>query len=220
MSAPPGFPRFAKFPVELQIMIWRLILPGPRHIQCHISNGIVSFTGACPPVALHICQISRNLTLPEYKPLFCKDQKQPIYMDLFHDTLVIESYMCEHMAGIYPEVRERIRSLGVRISSEEDFEASVIDIGRSHLKDLEEITLFTQLVGRLSWRGWVEHESLFKRYRLRIMGPNRYSLKGDSKDKTLKCGIYTTARTLGKVGESIYPTRTSFSTCLLVGQRW
>ena len=63
MLAPPTFTLFTNLPTELQIKIWGFALPGPRIIQCHHSKGSVSFNGARPPTALHVCQLSRKIAL-------------------------------------------------------------------------------------------------------------------------------------------------------------
>lgn len=106
--------------------------------------------------------------------------------------------MCEFTAGLYPEIKEKVRSLAVEISSEKDLEVLVVDIGRSHLKSLEEIILVIGHEERLlefkytervkfsepepslwrttaesvpwrNWKGWVENMRLFKGCRVQVV---------------------------------------------------
>src|SRR4051794_7612788 len=74
-------------PTELQIKIWHYTLPAPRIIQLHNLNGSFSFRGACPPPALHTCQLSREVALSVLEPTFTRNNELlPVYIDLAHDV--------------------------------------------------------------------------------------------------------------------------------------
>lgn len=47
--------------------------------------------------------------------------------------------MCKHTASVYSDIKEKIQSLAVEISSEKDLEDSVVDIKLSHLNKIREI---------------------------------------------------------------------------------
>jgi hypothetical protein len=93
--------------------------------------------------------------------------------------------MCEHTAGLYPDIKEKVQSLAVESSSEEELEKSFLDISRSDLKNLREIIIVIGHQERLlefqyaehvrfsepetvepslwrGWKGWLEHTRLFK----------------------------------------------------------
>jgi len=70
------FPRFALLPAELQIIIWRLSLPGPRTLclyQIVNSPNKLIFPAAhyTPnPAALSTCRTSRNVAVERYRLVF------------------------------------------------------------------------------------------------------------------------------------------------------
>lgn len=150
------FTLFPNLPTELQDKIWRGALPGPRIIQLHYLNGRFSFRGARPPPVLHACRASREVALSVFEPAFTRDgQRVPVYIDLAHDTLYLaaDPEMCRRAASVFADFKEKIRSLAVEISPEEDLkkaaahiwpldlEKAVIDIWSSGLNNLDEIIL-------------------------------------------------------------------------------
>jgi hypothetical protein len=139
-SPPPKFTVFPDLPTELQIKIWKCALPGPRIIQLHYLNGASFFGGARPPPILHTCRASREVALTVFERAFVRNDK-PIYINFAHDTLHLATNpkMCEYAAGLYPDIKEKIQSLAVEISSQDDLEESVVDIGISQLSNLREI---------------------------------------------------------------------------------
>jgi hypothetical protein len=179
---PPTFTLFPNVPAELQIKIWRCALPGPRIIQLHYLNGSFSFHGARPPPALHTCRTSREAALSVFEPAFTRNNKlAPIYIDLAHDTLHLatEPGMFAHTAGSFPDIKKKIQSLAVEISSNEDLETVLFDIKRSSPSNLREIILVVGHTERLlefkcaeqvrfsepdassrlpwqTWKGWTE----------------------------------------------------------------
>ena len=133
-------------------------LPSPRIIQLHYLNGSFSFRGARPPPLLHTCQTSREVALSfsPFEPAFTRNgQRGPVYIDFAHDTLYLaaDPEMCKRTADFPPDFKEKIRSLAVEISSEEDLEKAivaiwppgleraVVDICSSGLDNLNEIVL-------------------------------------------------------------------------------
>jgi hypothetical protein len=72
---PRTFHVFRNLPAELQNMIWRYSLPGPRVIRAAYiegqddEKGPFVFRDACPPTVLHVCKSSRQEALIFYKPL-------------------------------------------------------------------------------------------------------------------------------------------------------
>lgn len=67
---PREFHAFSNFPPELQNMIWRYSLPGPRVIRAKLrSAGYFVFRDALPPTALHVCRSSRQEALRFYELL-------------------------------------------------------------------------------------------------------------------------------------------------------
>ncbi len=192
---PPIFTLFPKLPTELQIKIWTCALPGPRIIQCHHLNGSVSFKGARPPAALHACRTSREVAQSVFKPAFTRNgQQAPIYINLAHDTLHLATHpeMCEYTAGLYPDIKEKVQSLAMEISSVEDLEKSFLDIGLSYLENLREIIIVVGHQERSlefkyaehvrfsepatvkssfwrDWKGWLEHSRLFKGCRVQVV---------------------------------------------------
>jgi hypothetical protein len=67
---PREFHAFSNFPPELQNMIWRYSLPGPRVIGAKLhSAGHFVFRDARPPTALHVCRSSRQEALRFYELL-------------------------------------------------------------------------------------------------------------------------------------------------------
>jgi hypothetical protein len=74
-NPPRTFHAFPNLPPELQNMIWRYSLPGPRVIRAtYVQRGdytknLFVFKDARPPTALHVCQNSRQEALNFYKLL-------------------------------------------------------------------------------------------------------------------------------------------------------
>ncbi|KAH8650302.1 hypothetical protein BGZ60DRAFT_550769 [Tricladium varicosporioides] len=74
-NSPRAFHAFPNLPPELQNMIWRHSLPGPRVIRAayvqreDYVKGSFVFRDARPLAALHVCQNSRQAALNFYKPL-------------------------------------------------------------------------------------------------------------------------------------------------------
>ncbi|KAM0132866.1 hypothetical protein ACHAP3_006155 [Botrytis cinerea] len=74
-NPPRTFHAFPNLPPELQNMIWRYSLPGPRVIRAaYVQRGDYAktpfvFRDARPPTALHVCQHSREEALKFYKLL-------------------------------------------------------------------------------------------------------------------------------------------------------
>lgn len=67
---PREFHAFPNFPPELQNMIWRYSLPGPRVIRAKLrSADYFVFGDARPPTALHVCRSSRQEALRFYELL-------------------------------------------------------------------------------------------------------------------------------------------------------
>jgi hypothetical protein len=72
---PCTFHAFPNLPAELQNMIWRYSLPGPRVIRAayiegeDYAKGSFVFRDACPPAVLHVCQNSRREALIFYQSL-------------------------------------------------------------------------------------------------------------------------------------------------------
>jgi hypothetical protein len=190
-DGPP--PTFTGLPTELQIKIWHYTLPAPRIIQLHNLNGFFSFHGARPPPALHTCQLSRKVTLSVFEPTFTHNNElPPIYIDLAHDTLHLATIptMCKRTASLYPDIKEKIQSLAVEISSQGDLEESAVDIALSHLSNLREIIFVVGHEERLvelrcaehvrffepeapilwrRWKGWMERMDVFKGCVVRIV---------------------------------------------------
>jgi hypothetical protein len=187
----PTFTLFPNLPIELQIKIWKYALPGPRIIQLHYLNGAFSFYGARHPPVLLTCRTSREVALTVYKRAFPHNDKS-IYIDFAYDTLHLATSprMCQHAAGLFPDIKEKIQSLAVEISSEDDLEKSAIDIKLSRLSDLKEIIFVVGHTERLlefknaervrfskpeamapflwqRWKGWMEH--LFKGFVVRVV---------------------------------------------------
>lgn len=108
-SPPPMFTLFPKLPKELQMKIWKCALPGPRIIQLHYLNSAFFFRGARPPLVLHTCRTSREVALTVFERAFASNDK-PICIDFAHDTLHLATSpgMCKHMAGLYPDIKEKI----------------------------------------------------------------------------------------------------------------
>jgi hypothetical protein len=100
--------------------------------------------------------------------------------------------MCKRTASLYPDIKEKIQSLAVEISSEEDIEKSVVDIGLSNLSNLKEIIFVVGHEERLlefkyaeyvrfsepeamasslwrRWKGGIEHMHLFKGCVVRVV---------------------------------------------------
>jgi hypothetical protein len=100
--------------------------------------------------------------------------------------------MCKHTAGLYPDIKEKIQSLAVEISSQEDLEESAVDISLSHLSNLREIIFVVG--GKIErmlafkhvdhvrfpepeampllwqrWKGWMEHMDVFKGCVVRVV---------------------------------------------------
>jgi hypothetical protein len=72
---PCTFRAFPNLPAELQNMIWRYSLPGPRVIRAayiegeDYEKGSFVFRDACPPTVLHVCKNSRREALIFYQSL-------------------------------------------------------------------------------------------------------------------------------------------------------
>jgi len=72
---PRTFHTFQNLPAELQNMIWRYSLPGPRVIRAayiegeDYAKGSFVIRDACPPTVLHVCQNSRREALIFYQSL-------------------------------------------------------------------------------------------------------------------------------------------------------
>jgi hypothetical protein len=187
----PMFTPFPNLPTELQIKIWRCALPSPRIIQLYYLHGAFSFHGARPPPVLHTCRTSREVALTVFEPAFARNAK-PIYFDFAHDTLHLADGpgMCKTTAGLYPDIKEKIQSLAVEISSQEDLKKSTLDIGLSYLSNLREIIFVVghkEMVAEFMypervrfsepekpflwqrWKGWMEYMHLFKGCIVRVV---------------------------------------------------
>ena len=78
-NPPSTFHAFPNLPPELQNMIWRYSLPGPRVIRAELHSKIyLKFKDAHPSIALHVCRNSRQEALLSYKLLF---KSESIYED-------------------------------------------------------------------------------------------------------------------------------------------
>ncbi|PMD55493.1 uncharacterized protein K444DRAFT_617200 [Hyaloscypha bicolor E] len=131
---------FQDLSIELQLQIWTCALPGPRIIQLHYLNGVFFFRGAPPPLVLHICRASREVGLKVFESIFDLNDK-PIYINFAYDTLHLATSprMCKQFTSLYPGITEKIESLAVEITSEEEREEAVINIVTSHLSKLREL---------------------------------------------------------------------------------
>jgi hypothetical protein len=72
-----------KLPTELQQMIWRHTLPGPRLVEISYDEDTGACTSRCPtPIALWICIESRREAMRFYRPFFATDRAEAsIYLD-------------------------------------------------------------------------------------------------------------------------------------------
>jgi hypothetical protein len=93
---------------------------------------------------------------------------------------------------LYPDIKEKIQSLAVEISSQEDLEESAVDIALSHLSNLREIVFVVGHEERVvefrcpehvrfsepeamepflwrRWKGWMERMDVFKGCVVRVV---------------------------------------------------
>jgi hypothetical protein len=95
--------KFPKLPKEIQVKIWKLLIPGPRIIQ--LKREIITTTVgeededseivyercvslAPHPVLLHVCHDSRYMAKKIYKVCLEEELKWPVYMDPNNDVLL------------------------------------------------------------------------------------------------------------------------------------
>ena len=85
---------FLELPQEIQDLIWRFTLPGPRVVPILNKEKFYGLTSPCaPPITLHICQASRDIALKSgYELAFCTSKHAaPIYFNFGIDTAYIDS---------------------------------------------------------------------------------------------------------------------------------
>jgi hypothetical protein len=89
----PEFTCFERLPVEVQIMIWKLSLPGggPRIILVYYDEFFSQFRSSVkPPAALSFCSGSRAAALSRYHLSFgCFTSPGQIYIDFNIDTVLL-----------------------------------------------------------------------------------------------------------------------------------
>jgi 2EXR family len=85
---------FIELPQEIQDLIWRFTLPGPRVVPILHKEKYYGLTSPCaPPIALHICRASRDIALKSGYELAFRTSKHaaPIYFNFAIDTAYIDS---------------------------------------------------------------------------------------------------------------------------------
>jgi hypothetical protein len=92
---------------------------------------------------LHTCQTSREVALFVFEPAFARNKLLSIYIDFDYDTLylAIEPRIFADAVSSFPDIKEKIQSLAVEISSVEDLETLLIAIKRLSPSKLREIIL-------------------------------------------------------------------------------
>jgi hypothetical protein len=83
-----------ELPQEIQDLIWRFTLPGPRVVPILHKEKFHGLTSPCaPPVALHICRASRDVALKSGYEMAFRTSKNaaPIYFNFALDTAYIDS---------------------------------------------------------------------------------------------------------------------------------
>ncbi len=103
---------FLELPQEIQDLIWRFTLPGPRVVPILHKMKFYGLASPCaPPVALHICQASRDIALKSGYELAFRTSKHPapIYFNFALDTAYIDSP--DLFGDIVEHGEERLSSL-------------------------------------------------------------------------------------------------------------
>jgi hypothetical protein len=126
MATPPSFPQFSNLPFELRAKIWSFTLPGARTISITCTKGdytvgtnrcfyaIKFHSSTAPPVALSICQESRDEALRRYTLSLGTQHNEaaiPICFDI--DSIRLADRDCRHIAE---QELGQIRNLIVDVS--------------------------------------------------------------------------------------------------------
>jgi hypothetical protein len=85
-------PPFLRLPTELQFKIWLATLPPPRIVEISYSPARkVYISKSSPPLALSICNASRQVAESQYQHLELGDSPLPIPFDFANDKLYVSS---------------------------------------------------------------------------------------------------------------------------------
>lgn len=110
-----SFPKFSELPFELRLKIWSYTFPGPRVLTIKCTKGdyqrgtrrvffVSKYTSTtAPPIALSICQESRDEALRRYTLILATNSSPAaIPIDYSIDTIRIHDRDCRHLAE--PEI--------------------------------------------------------------------------------------------------------------------
>jgi hypothetical protein len=111
------FHPFPHLPKELQLKIWKIMIPGPRIIELKPQTITMALddesevtydrcvSQASHPVLLHICHDSRYLAKKIYQRCFEEELKWPVYMDPSRDILLLpDTLALDVFASAVPRV--------------------------------------------------------------------------------------------------------------------
>ena len=136
------FTLFPKLPQEMQLEIWKRARPAARVVEINVkvdeNNKKTIFAISDFPVLLHVCQVSRELSLKSCTPCFASILQKPVYFDHKRDELLLGSIQAWRVFSSrlnktpYQNKEERINFLSLNIfsgSSRQRQEDEIEDLG-------------------------------------------------------------------------------------------
>ncbi|TVY17186.1 hypothetical protein LARI1_G003842 [Lachnellula arida] len=174
------FTLFPQLPSELRLKIWEEMLPGPRDVEIEYHMDYATFNGKKiskfsgwtshepVPVALHICQESRQEALVHYQPSFGSYfHPSKIYFNFSRDTLLFgvsdpgSTYLLDvFLGGGFHGANDVEKLLSMVLYISED------SYGRRYFI-WNEIRLFTSLreLKIMVWEADLSSDELMRHYR-------------------------------------------------------